>query len=106
MLFRSNLELGYNRLENDFTVSGGMTNNGERGWDSHANYLYAEVGVTYNLGKASWDAVPDVDAIKAGYQSSIQSRTLMPSPYTGKGLSAKALAIIKGISFSGKWYGP
>ena len=50
-----------------------MTNNGERGWDSHANYFYAEVGVTYNLGKASWDAVPDVDAIKAGYQSSIDA---------------------------------
>lgn len=71
--FAINLELGYNRLENDFTVSGCMTNNGERGWDSHANYLYAEVGVTYNLGKASWDAVPDVDAIKAGYQSSIDA---------------------------------
>lgn len=68
-----NLELGWNRLENDFTVSGGSTDNGERGWDSHANYLYVEVGLTYNLGKATWNSVPDVDAIKAGYQSSIDA---------------------------------
>ena len=71
--FAINLELGYNRLENDFTVSGGMTNNGERGWDSHANYLYAEVGVTFNLGKATWKKTPDVDAIKALSQSQIDA---------------------------------
>jgi len=68
-----NLELGYNRLENDFTVSGGTTNNGQRGWDSHSNYIYAEVGLTYNLGKATWNKTPDVDAIKALSQSQIDA---------------------------------
>ena len=71
--FAANVELGWNRLENDFLPSHGKTNDGERGWDSHANLVYAEVGITYNLGKTGWNAVPDVDAIKAGYQSSIDA---------------------------------
>ena len=32
---------------------------------THDNNLYAELGLTLNLGKATWDKVPDVDAIKA-----------------------------------------
>lgn len=69
-----NVELGWNRLENDFDPFYNVaTNNGSRGWDSHSNYIYAEVGLTYNLGKAGWNAVPDVDAIKAGYQSNIDA---------------------------------
>lgn len=67
-----NLELGWNRLENDF-YSEGHANNGPRGWDSHDNYLYAEVGVTVNLGKTGWNKVPDVDAIKALSQSQIDA---------------------------------
>lgn len=67
-----NFELGWNRLENDF-VSGGGVDNGSRGWDSHDNYLYAEVGVTVNLGKATWKKTPDVDAIKALSQSQIDA---------------------------------
>ena len=67
-----NLELGWNRLENDF-YSEGKSNNGPRGWDSHDNYLYAEVGVTVNLGKTGWNKVPDVDAIKALSQSQIDA---------------------------------
>ena len=34
------------------------------------------------------------------------SYTFSPVPYTGSGLSLSAFAIISGISFSGKWYGP
>lgn len=67
-----NLELGWNRLENDFSSSI-YVNDGERGWDSHDNYLYAEVGLTVNLGKATWNKVPDVDAIKALSQSQIDA---------------------------------
>lgn len=67
-----NFELGWNRFENDF-VSGGAVDNGARGWDSHDNYLYAEVGVTVNLGKATWNKTPDVDAIKALSQSQIDA---------------------------------
>lgn len=67
-----NLELGWNRFENDF-ISGGGVDNGARGWDSHDNYLYAEVGLTVNLGKATWKKTPDVDAIKALSQSQIDA---------------------------------
>jgi hypothetical protein len=35
-----------------------------------------------------------------------QSRTFIPSPYTGSGSSASARVIIRGISFSGNWKGP
>lgn len=67
-----NLELGWNRLENDF-YSEGHANNGPRGWDSHDNYLYAELGLTLNIGKTGWSKVPDVDAIKALSQSQIDA---------------------------------
>ena len=67
-----NLELGWNRLENDF-YSEGYANNGPRGWDSHDNYLYAELGLTLNIGKTGWAKVPDVDAIKALSQSQIDA---------------------------------
>lgn len=67
-----NLELGWNRYENDF-MSSPMVYNGDRGWDSHDNSLYAEVGLTVNLGKATWNKVPDVDAIKALSQAQIDA---------------------------------
>ncbi len=67
-----NLELGWNRFENDF-FSEGNIDNGDRFWDSHDNMLYAEVGVTVNLGKTGWSKVPDVDAIKALSQSQIDA---------------------------------
>ena len=67
-----NLELGWNRLENDF-YSEGHANNGPRGWDSHDNYLYAELGLTLNIGKTGWAKVPDLDAIKALSQSQIDA---------------------------------
>ncbi len=67
-----NLEIGYNRFENDM-FSSVYVNEGERGWDSHDNMLYAEVGLTVNLGKATWNKVPDVDAIKALSQAQIDA---------------------------------
>ncbi len=33
----------------------------------------------------------------------IQSRTCMPSPYTGIGCPSSALAMARGMSFSGNW---
>lgn len=66
-----NFELGWDRLEGD--ADGCNYSNGNRGWDSHDNKLYAEVGLTFNLGKASWDKTPDVDAIKALSQSQIDA---------------------------------
>ena len=74
--FAVNLELGWNRLENDFdgiSISGTDELVGERGWDSHDNYLYAEIGLTYNLGKTGWNKTPDVDAINAQHQAAIEA---------------------------------
>lgn len=67
-----NLEFGWNRYEGDFDgINVGENNN--RGWDSHDNNLYGEVGLTFNLGKSTWSKTPDVDAIKAAYQSQIDA---------------------------------
>lgn len=68
-----NLELGWNRMENDLFIPGSPANVGHRFWDSHTNIVYAEVGLTYNLGKATWNKTPDVDAIKALSQSQIDA---------------------------------
>ena len=64
-------EGGWNRLEGD--VDGIDKSNGQRGWDSHDNMFYAELGLNFNLGKATWNKVPDVDAIKALSQSQIDA---------------------------------
>ena len=66
-----NLEFGWNRLETDIDGIEGSPAN--RGWDSHDNNFYGEVGLTFNLGKATWNKVPDVDAIKALSQSQIDA---------------------------------
>ena len=65
------LELGWIRSEGD--VDGYDQLAGDRGWVSHDNNLYAELGLTFNLGKATWDKTPDVDAIKALSQSQIDA---------------------------------
>ena len=66
-----NFELGWNWAESDFDgVTSGV---GNRGWDCHDNKLYAEVGLTFNLGKGTWSKTPDVDAIKALSQSQIEA---------------------------------
>lgn len=67
-----NVELGLITSENDKDGNAAMTGTG-RGWDAHDNHLYGEVGLTFNLGKASWDKTPDVDAIKALSQSQIDA---------------------------------
>lgn len=40
---------------------------------NHDRALNVEVGVTYNLGKATWNKVPDVDAINALHQSELDA---------------------------------
>ncbi len=42
-------------------------------WDSHDNNVYGEIGLTFNLGKATWNAVPDVDALNAQHQAEIDA---------------------------------
>ena len=66
-----NLEVGWNRLENDIDGTELTLDPNHRGWDSHDNLLYAELGLTFNLGKGTWDKVPDLAAIKALHQSQI-----------------------------------
>ena len=67
-----NLEVGYNRQESD--ADGVWQYRTERGWDNKDNYLYGEVGLTFNLGRtASWEKTPDVDAIKALSQAQIDA---------------------------------
>ncbi|MBR4389627.1 MAG: OmpA family protein [Prevotella sp.] len=71
-----NLEIGWNRHEEDFSGMWGNTlknaHNG-RGWEDKDNTVYGELGFTFNLGKATWDPVPDVDAIKRMYQAQIDA---------------------------------
>lgn len=65
-----NFEIGWNRYESDIC---GMPAEMGSGIMNHPNHVYAEVGVTYNLGKRTWNKVPDVDAIKALSQSQIDA---------------------------------
>lgn len=70
------VEGGWNRLEEDFDgYATKIANQGKsnRGWESKDNHLYAEVGLTFNLGKGTWNKVPDVDAMKTMYQSQIDA---------------------------------
>ena len=66
-----NFELGWNYAEEDF--DGIPAGKGSRVWEGKDNRLYAEVGLTFNLGKATWEKTPDVDAIKALSQSQIDA---------------------------------
>ena len=77
-----NLELGWNRFESD--IDGGPEYFGNRGWDTHDNNLYAELGLTFNLGKGTWDKVPDVAAIKALSQAQIDDLNAQLSDANGE----------------------
>ena len=71
------VEAGWNRLEDDFdgrSPHGGLGHSA-RGWEDKDNNLYAELGLTFNLGKATFEKAPDVDAIKALSQSQIDALT-------------------------------
>lgn len=65
-------ELGWNYAEEDFDAVK-PDGKGGRIWEGKDNKLYAELGLTFNLGKASWDKTPDVDAIKALSQAQIDA---------------------------------
>ncbi|MBO5539157.1 MAG: OmpA family protein [Prevotella sp.] len=67
-----NVELGWNRSENDLDGDARHIEPANS-WEDKDNNLYAEIGLTFNLGKATWDKVPDVDAIKALSQSQIDA---------------------------------
>lgn len=64
-----NLDLGYYSYDKAFV---GGRDGGIRP-AARFNQLSLEVGVTYNLGKGTWNKTPDVDAIKALSQGQIDA---------------------------------
>lgn len=70
-LVRIYAEVGYNRFEGD--IDGFDQYYGNRGWDSHDNNVYAELGLNFNLGKSTWEKTPDVDALNAQHQSALDA---------------------------------
>lgn len=66
------VEAGWHRYENGIDGSNDFSR-GKRGWDSHTNNLYAELGVNVNLGKSNWEKTPDIDAINALHQSELDA---------------------------------
>lgn len=65
-----NLEIGWNRYESDLcNMSAGYGT----GIMSHPNNVYAEVGVTYNIGRPGWSKTPDVESIKSLSQAQIDA---------------------------------
>ncbi|MBQ6653159.1 MAG: OmpA family protein [Prevotella sp.] len=68
-----NVEAGWNRYENDIDGNGSNFHGGTRIWRGNDENVYGEIGLTLNLGKSTWDRVPDVDAIKALSQAQIDA---------------------------------
>ena len=91
------VEAGWNRLEEDFDGASGNLMNGDkvRGWESKDNHLYAEVGLTFNLGKSTWEKTPDVDAIKALSQSQIDALNAQLNDANAENARLKSLLAAK-----------
>ena len=72
-----NLDLGFQISDDDIDhVNGPALTQHDAYATSIANadrYFTAELGLTYNLGKATWSKTPDVDALKALSQSQIDA---------------------------------
>jgi outer membrane protein OmpA-like peptidoglycan-associated protein len=75
-----NLDLGFNILDDE--IGGAGFHNSEKALTngdyahniaSADRYFAAEVGLTFNLGKGTWNKVPDVDAINALHQSQLDA---------------------------------
>ena len=66
-----NLDLGYGVYEDDF--DGIAYSTAERGFKTKDRVFNAEIGLTYNLGKAKWNKTPDVEALRALSQGQIDA---------------------------------
>ena len=69
-------EAGWNRMEDNFDGNemAQLSNSHHgRGWEDKDNLLYAELGLTFNLGKSTWNKTPDVDALKALSQAQMDA---------------------------------
>ena len=71
--FALNLDLSYCIHEPDFDGNGATFGEGKPSIKSKDRDLNLEIGLTYNLGKATWNKVPDVDAINALHQSQLDA---------------------------------
>ena len=92
------VEAGWNRLEEDFDGAYGNTlkdSHVNRGWEDKDNNLYAEVGLTFNLGKSTWEKTPDVDAIKALAQSQIDALNAQLNDANAENARLKSLLAAK-----------
>jgi outer membrane protein OmpA-like peptidoglycan-associated protein len=68
-----NLDLGFN-VANDYDVfPGGAAKAYGTSIANSDRYFNAEVGLTFNLGKATWNKTPDVEALKALSQSQVDA---------------------------------
>ena len=70
--FALNLDLSFGMHEPDFDGNA-ISNASSRSPKSKDRDLNLEIGLTYNLGKATWNKVPDVDAINALHQSQLDA---------------------------------
>ena len=70
--FALNLDLSFGLHEPDFDGNA-IANASSRSPKSKDRDLNLEIGLTYNLGKATWNKVPDVDAINALHQSQLDA---------------------------------
>lgn len=65
-----NFELGWNRYESDIC---GMPSDAGSGIMRRPNNLYAEVGLTVNIGRTGWRMSPDVEAMTSLSQSQLDA---------------------------------
>lgn len=66
------LEAGWNRYEGDLDGAA-YASNERRGWESHDNNLYAEIGLNFNIGKSTWSKTPDMETINAQHQAALDA---------------------------------
>lgn len=63
-------EVGVNSFDADID---GCAGNSRNTFTRRCNNFYAEVGLTFKLGRGTWDKTPDVDAITALHQSELDA---------------------------------
>ncbi len=63
-------EVGVNTFDADID---GCKGNSRNTFTRRCNNFYGEVGLSFSLGRSSWDKTPDVDAIEALHQSELDA---------------------------------
>ena len=66
-----NVEMGWNITEGKF--DGTKSKSGKSMYKNFDNNLYAEVGVTFSLGKSRWKKSPDMKSVAALHQSQLDA---------------------------------